>query len=75
MELPVIQLQVSTGDVSPYTKLDLNLSHQELANMIGATRESVSVTLSQLAKEGIVTTGRKEIAVDLRKAEEFLEER
>ncbi|KPV45054.1 Crp/Fnr family transcriptional regulator [Alicyclobacillus ferrooxydans] len=67
--------QPSDGEKSPYTKLDLNLSHQELANMIGATRESVSVTLSQLAKEGIVTTGRKEIAVDLRKAGEIIEER
>lgn len=65
--------QVRSGDLGPYTKLDLHLSHQELANMIGATRESVSVTLSQLAKDGIVTTVRKEIAVDLRKSEEFLE--
>lgn len=65
--------QASTGESNPYTKLDLNLSHQELANMIGATRESVSVTLSQLSKAGLVTTGRKEIAVDLKKAEVFLD--
>lgn len=65
----------SSSERAPFTKLDLNLSHQELANMIGATRESVSVTLSQLAKDGFVTTGRKEIAVDLQKAEEILEER
>lgn len=57
-----------------YTKLDLHLSHQELANMIGATRESVSVTLSQLVKEGIVITGRKEIAVSLKKAGEIIGE-
>ncbi|GMA64244.1 Crp/Fnr family transcriptional regulator [Alicyclobacillus fastidiosus] len=67
--------QAGDGHTSRYTHLDLNLSHQDLANMIGATRESVSVTLSNLAKEGIVTTGRKEIAVDLRKAGEIIEER
>lgn len=67
--------QVSNNVASPHTKLDLNLSHQELANMIGATRESVSVTLSQLSKEDIVITGRKEIAIDLNKAQELLEER
>lgn len=60
--------------LSRYTKLDLNLSHQELANMIGATRESVSVALSNLAKDGIVSTGRKEIAVDLQRAKALLEE-
>lgn len=65
----------STGDGgSPgYTKLDLNLSHQELANMIGATRESVSMAVSQLAKEGLVITGRKEIAVDLRRAKTLID--
>ncbi len=66
--------QASTDVARPYTRLDLNLTHQELANMIGATRESVSMTLSHLANEGLVTTGRKEIAVDLRKAEEILDE-
>ncbi len=67
--------QPSANTAGSYTNLDLNLSHQELANMIGATRESVSVTLSQLAKQDVVTTGRKEIAVDLTKAEEILKER
>lgn len=66
--------QASTVKLGPYIKLDLNLSHQELANMIGATRESVSVTLSNLVKDGIVVTGRKEIAIDLGRAEEMLEE-
>lgn len=61
-------------ETSSYTKLGLHLSHQELANMIGATRESVSVTLSQLTKEGIVSTGRKEIAIDLERANEILQE-
>lgn len=56
----------------PHAKIDVNLTHQELADMIGSTRESVSAALSQLAKEGLVTMGRKEIAVDLGKAGEML---
>lgn len=60
---------------SDYTELDIRLSHQELANMIGATRESVSVALSQLAKDDVVVTGRREIAIDLRKAAAILGER
>ncbi len=64
----------SQSDSRPFLKLDLTLSHQELANMIGATRESVSVALSQLAKEDVVRTGRKEIALDIEKAELLLEE-
>lgn len=56
-----------------YTKLDLNLSHQELAHMIGATRESVSTVLSQLAKEGVVITGRKQIAINLRQAKTLID--
>ncbi len=47
-----------------FVQLDLRLSHQDLAHMIGSTRESVSMVLGQLAREGIVITGRKHIAVD-----------
>lgn len=43
--------------------------------MIGATRQSVSITLTQLTKEGVVATGRKEIAIDLHKAQKILTER
>jgi CRP-like cAMP-binding protein len=55
-----------------YRKIDLALSHQEMANMIGATRESVTVALKELAKEGIIQTGRKSIMVQVEKAKECL---
>jgi CRP-like cAMP-binding protein len=55
-----------------YRKIDLALSHQEMANMIGATRESVTVALKELAKEGIIQTGRKSIMVHVEKAKECL---
>lgn len=44
-----------------YYIIDLPLSHQDLANMVGATREGVSGILSTLSKEGLIITGRKRI--------------
>jgi CRP-like cAMP-binding protein len=58
---------------SGYQKIDFALTHQEVANMIGATRESVSVALTDLAKEGIVRTGRKSITVHVGKVKDGLE--
>lgn len=51
---------VENGD---FVTIDLPLSHQELANMIGSTRESVSVILSHLSKEGIILSGRLNISI------------
>jgi CRP-like cAMP-binding protein len=42
--------QVGAGGVS----LDLPLTHELLADMVGSTRETVTRTLSQLAREGLV---------------------
>lgn len=39
-------------------RLRLKLSHQELANLIGSTRETVTITLGQLKNEGMVSGGR-----------------
>jgi len=46
-----------------YIAIDLNLSHQELANMIGSTRESVSLTLKELVKKDIISSGRLKVSV------------
>lgn len=43
--------------------IDLSLSHQELANMIGSTRESVTSTLNELVKEDAIITGRMSIGI------------
>ncbi|HEX3014811.1 MAG TPA: Crp/Fnr family transcriptional regulator [Desulfobacteria bacterium] len=45
------------------TKITLNLTHQDLANMIGATRESVNRVMSEWRKEGILTAQRGEITI------------
>ena len=44
-------------------EIRLRLSHQELANLIGATRETVTLTLGQLQKEGLVRIRWRQIAV------------
>lgn len=45
--------------------LGLKITHQEMANLIGSTRETVSLTLSQFKRKGyIYTEGRKVILAD-----------
>jgi CRP-like cAMP-binding protein len=47
------------------TMVALKITHQELANLIGSTRETVSLTLSQFKrKKFICTEGRKVIISD-----------
>src|SRR3954468_16868288 len=44
----------------------LKITHQEMANLIGSTREAVSLTLSQFKRKGLIQTdGRKVILADL----------
>jgi len=58
-----------------FTRVDVALSHEELATMVGSTRETVTATLSRLAQEGIVRTGRRAIALDRQAAQRALENR
>ncbi|WP_246000527.1 Crp/Fnr family transcriptional regulator [Brevibacillus panacihumi] len=44
-----------------YWRLSIPLSHQEIANMVGSSRETVSATLSQLAKEKLLLASRLSI--------------
>ena len=55
-----------------YRKIDIPLTHQELANMIGATREAVSLTLQELTSEGILVTSRRTVMIHIEKALEEL---
>ncbi len=43
--------------------LQVGLTHEELASMIGSTRETVTATLSDLARRGIIRTGRRVICL------------
>lgn len=44
-------------------RLTIKLSHQELANIIGSTRETVTVLLGELQAEGYLSVGRRTITV------------
>lgn len=44
-------------------EIDLRLSHQEFANLIGATRETVTLTLGQLQREGVLVVNRRRITI------------
>ena len=44
-------------------ELGIKLSHQDLANIIGSTRETVTVTLGELQSAGFVEVGRKKIII------------
>ncbi|MCA9080353.1 MAG: Crp/Fnr family transcriptional regulator [Planctomycetaceae bacterium] len=49
--------------ISEGTLIDIRLSHQDLAGLIGVTRESVTLVLGELQSEGLVTVGRQRIVV------------
>ncbi|WP_339061934.1 Crp/Fnr family transcriptional regulator [Tepidibacillus marianensis] len=44
-------------------RIQLTLTHQELANFIGAARENVNRMMSQLEKNGVLTMKRGEICI------------
>jgi CRP/FNR family transcriptional regulator, cyclic AMP receptor protein len=45
--------------------VSLKITHQEMANLIGSTRETVSLTLSQFKRKGLIQTeGRRVILSD-----------
>lgn len=53
-----------------YALIDLPLSHQEIANMLGASREAVSNVMSELAKEGVVKISRLSVQLAVKILEE-----
>lgn len=47
----------------PGTKLGIKLSHQDMASVIGSTRETVTVVLGELQSESLLTVGRRKIVL------------
>jgi CRP/FNR family transcriptional regulator len=45
------------------TVIDLPLTHQEVANLIGATRETTTATLNDFRRAGMLSLGRKRIVI------------
>jgi len=44
-------------------ELTIKLSHQELASVIGSTRETVTVVLGEMQAEGLIKVGRRKIVI------------
>lgn len=55
--------QFGQPDREEWIRIDLHLTHQEVAHLIGATRESVSLILGELGREQMVHTERGSIAI------------
>ncbi|MFD2115817.1 Crp/Fnr family transcriptional regulator [Paenibacillus yanchengensis] len=46
-----------------YCRIDMLISHQEIAHLVGASREAVSMALKELAENGLIRTGFRTISV------------
>lgn len=53
--------------------LDIPLTHQEIADMISASRQTVSSVLSELKKEGVLRTHNRRILIQAPKLYEYLD--
>jgi CRP-like cAMP-binding protein len=51
------------SDEPPGIRLGIKLSHQDMASVIGSTRETVTVVLGELQSEGLVNIGRRKIVL------------
>lgn len=64
----LLELADDYGRSSPDgTRIGLKVSHQDLAEVIGTTRESVTLRLGELQREGLVKVVRRSILVTDRK--------
>lgn len=62
--LKLRQLAERWGRVTPDgIRLDLRLTHQELANMVGAVRESVTLALGRLAEAGEIEVRNRTLLI------------
>jgi len=62
--LKLRQLAERWGRVTPDgIRLDLRLTHQELANMVGAVRESVTIALGRLAENGEIEVRNRTLII------------
>ncbi|HHW09072.1 MAG TPA: Crp/Fnr family transcriptional regulator [Firmicutes bacterium] len=70
-------LELATNYGSPSgsrTRIDLKLTHQEMANLVGTARETISRILAELQDEGLLHLDEKRmIVVDTRRLRTLLE--
>jgi CRP/FNR family transcriptional regulator len=62
--LKLRQLALRFGRVTPRgVRLDLRLTHQELATMVGAVRESVTLAMGRLAEQGEIEVRNRTVLI------------
>jgi CRP-like cAMP-binding protein len=61
----LVELAEDFGSIGPDGEISLSikLSHQDLASLIGSTRESVTVILGQMQAEGLLKLGRRKVII------------
>lgn len=67
-----LSLKFSSADVVELHAVGLNLTHQDLADMIGASREVVSVEISKARAEGYVDYSRSTFTVNVTKIRDLM---
>ncbi len=60
-------------DGSDFCAIGISLSHQELANLVGASREAVTLGLQELVEAGAIRTGFRTIHVNREKLSALLD--
>ncbi|MGD6831054.1 Crp/Fnr family transcriptional regulator [Sutcliffiella halmapala] len=70
----LLKLSDKTGKrKKEWQTINMRLTHADIANMIGSTRETTSAILSQLKKEGLIKKGLK-LSIDADRAFQLLDE-
>lgn len=60
----LLRLAQAYGDVGPAgRRLALRLTHQDMAAMIGSTRETVTAILNRFRDDGLITVDRRQIVI------------
>jgi CRP-like cAMP-binding protein len=60
------------NDFAPGEVVEINMSREDLASLVGTVRENVVRTLTEFKEEGILETrGRKVIVLDIQKLVEI----
>jgi CRP/FNR family transcriptional regulator len=70
----LLKLSEKTGNrINEWQTINMKLTHADIANMIGSTRETTSAILNQLKKDGLIKKGLK-LSIHAEKIEQLLEE-
>jgi CRP-like cAMP-binding protein len=68
-----ICLKFSSSDTAHLHEIGLNLTHQDLADMIGSTREAVSLEMAKIKSDGLIDYTRSTFIVNMKAIEADIE--